>query len=143
MMISMPALTGALGLEPGLREPLAFVSALEEGLSVLALDHLAEVIAPNDETFKYLIVPRPTLMRRRKGPSRRLSTEESGRLTRVAKIWAFAFQVWGSEAEARDFLGRPHPLLDGRKPIDLALASDFGGDIVENVLGGLHYGIAA
>ena len=87
------------------------MSAIENGLSVAALDCLADAIPPNDETFQSLIVPRPTLMRRRKDSAYRLTSEESGRLTRLAKVWAFAVEVWGSESEARDVLHRPHPML--------------------------------
>lgn len=140
MMMSVTAVRKVLGLGAAVLDPLDMVSAIEKGLSVAALDRVAEAISPHDEAFKYRIVPRPTLSRRRKDPSHRLTTEESGRLARLAKVWAFALDVWGDEAEARDFLGRAHPLLDGRKPIELILANDFGAGVVENVLGGLKYG---
>ena len=140
--MSVSAMTEVLGLGAAGLESLALVSAIEKGLPVSALDRLSEAISPDDETFKYRIVPRPTLTRRRKDPSHRLTTEESGRLARLAKVWAFAVEVWGEEAQARSFLSRSHPMLDGRKPLELVLANDFGADVVENILGGLKYGIA-
>lgn len=138
----LSSVTEVLGLGATELPPLAFVSAIEEGLSVAALDRLAEAVSPEDESFKYRLVPRPTLTRRRKDPSHRLTAEESSRLARVAKVWAFAVEVWGGAAEARAFLSRPHPLLEGRKPIEVVLANDFGAALVQEVLGGLEFGIA-
>jgi hypothetical protein len=42
-----------------------------------------------------------------------------------------------------DFLFRPHPLLEGRRPLDVVLASEFGRPIVEGILGRLKFGSAA
>ena len=75
--------------------------------------------------------------------SRRLSTEEGTRLARVARVWALAVDVWGSEEEARAFLFRDHPMLGDRRPIDLVIQSEFGAEMVTETLGGLKYGSAA
>ena len=117
------------------------ISKLERGLSVAALDRLASALAPEDRAFKYRIVPRPTYVRRKK--DRRLSFEESARLARLARIWAFAKEVWGSEEEARAFMFRRHPLLEDQRPIDVVIKSEIGARLVEEVLGGLAYGSAA
>jgi putative toxin-antitoxin system antitoxin component (TIGR02293 family) len=53
-----------------------------------------------------------------------------------------ALDVWHSEEEARRFLARPHPLLCNRIPRELAIESRIGSRAVENVLGGLKYGVA-
>lgn len=76
-------------------------------------------------------------------PASALGPEASGRLARVAGLWAMAMAVWGGEEEARAFLFRPHPLLEGRPPVDVVLGSDLGARLVENVLGRLRYGSAA
>ena len=142
--------------------PLAFLSAVEAGLPVAALDALVRAVAPDDSQFRYRLVPKATLTRRARvsgvqggfqerqapfaAPSRataRLTPEESGRVGRLQRVWDAALDVWGTPDTARAFLFRPHPLLEGRKPMDVVLASEFGGPVVEHILGALKYGSAA
>jgi putative toxin-antitoxin system antitoxin component (TIGR02293 family) len=116
------------------------ISMIEGGLPLAALDRLSHLLAPADNAFKYRIVPKASLARRKHG--KRLSADESGRLARLARIWSFAREVWGGEDEARDFLFRPHPLLEDRPPIELALASEMGAQLVTDIIGRLQYGSA-
>jgi putative toxin-antitoxin system antitoxin component (TIGR02293 family) len=116
------------------------ISMIEGGLPLAALDRLSHLLAPTDNAFKYRIVPKASLARRKHG--KRLSADESGRLARLARIWSFAREVWGGEDEARDFLFRPHPLLEDRPPIELALASEMGAQLVTDIIGRLQYGSA-
>lgn len=85
-----------------------------------------------------LIVPRTTMLRREQ--SGVLSPAESERLERVARITALAEQVLESQDEAQQFLTSPHPLFDGRAPLDLA-ATDLGARRVEDVLWRLEYSL--
>lgn len=121
--------------------PLRMVSILEEGLPVKSLERVSGLIAPSDTAFKHRIVPRATLGRRKQGE--RLTTEESSRVERVARVWALAVEVWKSEENARAFLWREHPLLDLRRPIDVVMANDLGAKLVEDILGRLRHGTAA
>ena len=141
-MASYNEMASALGVKMA-PEASAFelIRQIERGLSVSALDRLSGALAPRDRSFKYRIVPRPTYVRRKK--DRRLSFEESARLARLARIWAFAKDVWGSEEEARAFMVRRHPLLEDQRPIDVVIKSEIGARLVEEVLGGLAYGSAA
>lgn len=122
--------------------PSDLIAQIEGGLPVAALDRLCAALAPDAPSFKYRIVARATLDRRRKQQGGRLSAEESGRLARVAKVWAFARHVWKSDEEARIFLFGPHMLLRMRPAIDVALGSDVGAERVMSILGGLLYGTA-
>jgi Antitoxin Xre/MbcA/ParS C-terminal toxin-binding domain len=36
-------------------------------------------------------------------------------------VFATAQYVWDSEDDAREFLNSPHPLLDGRTPLDVSM----------------------
>ncbi|MGZ8370601.1 MAG: antitoxin Xre/MbcA/ParS toxin-binding domain-containing protein, partial [Caulobacteraceae bacterium] len=45
--------------------------------------------------------------------------------------------------EARDFLFRPHPMLEDQAPMIVVLDSALGADLVCDILGGLRYGSAA
>lgn len=123
--------------------PLRLIAVLEQGLPTGTLDRVSRAVAPADARFKHRIVARATLARRRTREGDRLSAEESGRLARVAGLWAMAMDVWGGEEEARAFLFRAHPLLEGRPPIDVVLGSDLGARLVEDILGRLRHGSAA
>jgi len=130
-----------LGVEDSGGDPLLrLVDAIVEGLPVSALDDVARAVAPDDAGFKFRISPRATLERRRR--SGRLSSEESDRLARVAAVWSMAWKVFGAPETARRFLGTPHAMLDGRSPLDVALAAGAGADAVINILGRAAYGAA-
>ena len=85
-----------------------------------------------------LVVPRTTMLRREQ--SGVLSTEESERLERIARVTTLAEEVLESREEAQAFMMEPHPLLDGQAPIELA-ATDLGARRVESVLWRMEYGL--
>lgn len=120
--------------------PLTLAYSIENGLPVAALDRLAERVAPDDARFKYRLVPKATLERRRKSPSKRLTSEEGDRLARLAKVFSFALDIYKSPDKAREFLNRPHQMLDRKPPLDVALATSPGADLVINLLGRAAYG---
>lgn len=113
---------------------------VENGLPLTALDRVVRFVAPGEAGFIATIVPKATLSRRRVSNHPTLSSEESNKLARLAKVWTMAMRVWGDETDAREFLRRPHPMLDGRAPREVALASDPGTDAVVNVIGRGAYG---
>jgi putative toxin-antitoxin system antitoxin component (TIGR02293 family) len=134
-----------LGITTGQRNPttMNMIDQIEKGLPVKALYRISSYVAPDDVNFKFQIVSRATLARRKKQPGARLTIDESDRLARLAKVWAFARDVWGNAESARAFLFRPHPILTDRRPIDVILGTDLGARLVEEILGRLKYGSAA
>ncbi len=129
-----------LGIAPeDAGSPLALAHSIEDGLSVGAVDRLAKVVAPDDSELKFRIVPKATLSRRRKN-RQKLTNEEGNRLARLAKVYSMAVMVYQDERKVRDFLMRPHMMLDNESPIDLALATGPGADAVVNLLGRAAYG---
>ncbi len=114
---------------------------LEAGLPTRVVMSFSHRVAPDDRVFQYRFVPKPTLARRVK--SKRLSSEESSKVVRVARVWALAVEAWGSDERAREFLNRPHPMLDGAIPMDTVFATEVGAREVEDILGRLQYGTAA
>lgn len=118
---------------------LALAYSIEAGLPVSALDHLAEVVAPEDTRFKFRLIPKATLERRRRS-TKRLTTEEGDRLARIAKVYTIALDIYHDPAKVRDFLRRPHMMLDNKAPLDVALATGPGADAVINLLGRAAYG---
>ncbi len=135
------AVLGLSANSPEAHSPVALIVQIEHGLPLKALHKVAHLLAPDDAQFKYRLVPKATLERRK--TTNKLSPEEGARLARLAKVWSAARDVWGSDDEARDFLFRPHPMAEDNRPIDLAIRSEFGAELVVDILGGLKYGTAA
>jgi putative toxin-antitoxin system antitoxin component (TIGR02293 family) len=123
------------------RSPMTLIGRIEHGLPVKALDKVAHLLAPDDAQFKYRLVPKATLERRR--TAKKLSPEEGARLARLARVWAASREVWGGDDEARDFLFRPHAMAEDKRPVDLVIQSEFGAELILDILGGLKYGTAA
>lgn len=143
-MLAFSTVADVLGLpvkEIAARSPLGLMSRIESGLPLGTLEHVARLVAPDDTQFKYRLVPKATY-ERRKG-THRLSAEEGTRLARLARAWAFALEVWQDADEARDFLSRPHAMLEDRRPIDVVIQSEIGAELVLDILGRLKYGTAA
>lgn len=147
MSVSADPISQVLGIRAS--DPFTLMSAVEKGLPLTALDRVVHSVAPADNRFAFRIVTRATLARRRKALASakdkeegRLSAEEGTRLARLAGVWAMAIEVWGSEEEARLFMFNEHPLLRGRRPVDVVLESEFGRPVVEGILGRLQYGSA-
>lgn len=129
-----------LGVKPKNTETtLTLAYSIEKGLPVSALEKFAGRVSPQDaRRFTYRVVPKPTLERRRRD-KQHLTTEESDRLARVAKVFAFGLEVFRDEAKVRSFLERPHPMLDDKAPLELALATSPGADAVINLIGRAAY----
>jgi putative toxin-antitoxin system antitoxin component (TIGR02293 family) len=143
-MFAASNVAGVLGLPAKALEagsPFTLISRIEDGLPVKAVERVAHLLAPHDPQFKYRLVPKATLERRK--ATKKLSPEEGARLARLAKVWSAARDVWGSDDEARDFLFRPHSMAEDKRPIDLVIQSEFGAELIVDILGRLKYGTAA
>ena len=81
----------------------------------------------------YRIIPEATYKRRRT----HLTADESGRAERLARVFATAEYVWNSEDDARAFLSTPHPMLQGRTPLDVSM-TELGARRVEALLWKLY-----
>jgi len=72
-----------------------------------------------------------------------LSRLEGQKVIRAADTWALAEEVYGDKDTARMFLERPHPLLQNRAPLEVAIETDVGGQMVKEILLQIQYGTAA
>ena len=86
--------------------------------------------------FVYTVVPPATFKRRRS----KLSVEESERTERLARVVAQAEAVWADRDQSRAFLNRPHPLLGGATPLDVA-RTELGARRVERLLSDVQHGL--
>ncbi len=109
--------------------------AVAAGLPRAALDALmAHVAGPAEGTrLKYRIVPKATYLRHD-----HLNAAHSQRTERLARVFALAATIWREGDEARRFMNAPHPELDNRTPLEVAM-TEIGARQVEEVLErGLH-----
>jgi putative toxin-antitoxin system antitoxin component (TIGR02293 family) len=114
---------------------------VEQGLPRRALRHLAREIVEDPEraaALEHRIVPRTTLARR--GEDGLLTPEESEKTERLARLYVQAARALGDPADAREFLARPHPELEGRAPLEAGL-TDLGARRVEAILNGIEHGL--
>lgn len=136
-----------LGIGKGWTSPIQYLNAIAQGFPVATLDRISNLVAPDDATFKYRIVPKSSLQRLINQPgggkAKHLTTAYSEQVARVAQVWGAAIQVWGDAEEARRFIKEPHAMLEGRTPLEVALTADYGVKLVEDILGRLKYGSAA
>lgn len=116
------------------------IAAVRHGFPVRTIEHVIEsgrmTLAEIDE----LVLPRKTLSHRRKIGT--LTTEQSDRLMRAARVIAEAEVTFGSQDKAGAWLRRPTTALDGEKPLAL-LDTGEGAAQVEALLGRIAHGIAA
>lgn len=118
---------------------------LLHGLPASALDHLVGklvFIGKTESLEKAVGMSLRTWQRRKDAPSKPLSQEQSGRTWKFAEILSKATDVFGSQAEAEQWLERPAIGLDQRRPIDL-LGTPAGVELVEDHLERLEYGVYA
>jgi len=112
----------------------------EAGLPVAAADALSLTTLSKDELFR-LVLPRRTYAHR-KAQSRPLSSEETERALRVARIAALSEETFGDRDVADRWLRRPTRALGGRAPLDLVVTEP-GGELVEDLLMRIAHGMAA
>jgi putative toxin-antitoxin system antitoxin component (TIGR02293 family) len=104
--------------------------AVAAGLPRAALDALVRHVAGPAEGIhlRYRIVPKATYQR-----SAQLNPAHSQRAERLARVFATAESIWQDDAEARRFMNTPHPELNGRTPIEVAM-TEVGARQVEEVI---------
>jgi putative toxin-antitoxin system antitoxin component (TIGR02293 family) len=138
-LVSPAKIASVMALTPLPRSLGGLDDRVRGGLPVSALLTVVEHIARTPEERRNLlvcIVPEANFQRRREW----LSPNESEKTGRLASIFAMCAYVWDSEADAREFLATPHPLLDGRTPLAVSM-TELGARRVEELLGKLFFGI--
>src|SRR5437660_9467922 len=114
--------------------------AVEKGLPKQALSRTAKrVFVERGAARKFLVgvVPEATFKRRV-----RLTVPESERTERLARVIAAGEYVWDDREQAHRWLNTPHPELDNRSPLHIAL-TDLGARRVEIPLDSIFHGLPA
>jgi len=113
---------------------------VERGLRVRALDTLLRHGITQADLFRS-VIPRRTLAHRR-SRSEPLSSDESARAVRLARLTALAERVFGDPEKAQRWLRKPQDRLEGQAPID-ALGNEVWARVVEDTLQQIDHGIFA
>lgn len=135
--VSLMGGTKALGKAP--KNSLDWICLIRKGFPTLALDAFGRnVNATNAELAQMLgISVRALAGRRRK---KILSSYESERLFRVARVIARSEDVFDNLANGFAWLKDPNISLGQVTPVSL-LDTEIGSELVTNVLGRIEYGI--
>jgi len=143
-MLPVPVsdISRVMGLKKGVGDVEHLMQAIEHGLpkqtlsTVLAFFSGREALSRNDLLGK--VVSLATFKRRKL-----LKPEEGEKVARLARLIAYARFVWDRDDEAvREFFVSPHPLLERRRPLDLAF-SELGAMKVERILTSILHGLPA
>ncbi|MBA3649946.1 MAG: DUF2384 domain-containing protein [Chthoniobacterales bacterium] len=119
--------------------PAKVIRVVQEGLDFAELESLREQLdLPLDRLAGQLGLARATLHRRK--ASGRLTSDESDKVLRFARLLGQAVQLFGSLEDARRWLKAPQRGLGGAVPLDYA-QTETGAREVENLLGRIDYGV--
>lgn len=122
------------------RKPEDLATSIRAGFPTTVITVLSERLTlPKADVAKRLGIPQRTLTRRM-SQSDRLTTSESDRVARMARIIALATDILGDKDKASSWLRSPNRALGGRVPID-ELSTDPGYRQVEEVLYAIAYGM--
>lgn len=115
------------------------VTLVRRGLPFATLDEVASAAGVGRLAMARVIgLPPTTLARRRESGT--LTTEESDRLVRVARLVGMTWEMMrGDGNAARRWLKEGHDLIDGESPLERA-STEAGGREVEQLIGRLRYG---
>ena len=105
---------------------------IERGLPLTALDEFSSYSGIPMKELLTAVIPQRTLKHRRQR-SEPLSTEESDRLARVARIYELAVQVYRDREDSKEFLIRPKRRFDERTPMEM-MRTERGGEAVREML---------
>jgi putative toxin-antitoxin system antitoxin component (TIGR02293 family) len=125
-------------------DDIGLVDAVRRGLPAKTAEAVAQKIDPEGKYLKPTdIIPKSTLHRRQKS-QQPLSKDESERIFALSKVLAEALRIYGGDTErCAHFLVRKHPMLANRAPLDLAVESIAGAELVLKLLAKADAGIAA
>ena len=118
--------------------PIEQIETIRKGIATHAFDQLAAALGVGKEALAAKLNIKAQTLRKRK--SRVLSPSEAEKSLRVARVFALATEVLGSEQRSREWLNDEIPALSGKRPLDL-LDTDLGAAQVTNLLQAIKWGV--
>jgi len=133
-------LGGRKVLRRAVRKPDDLAQLIRKGLPAGSVTALARKLhLGNSVLSRKLGIPQRTLTRRLSEGSL-LTSAESDRTVRMARVYANAVEMIGDEEKAIEWLRTPNRALGGERPLD-QLDTDMGARMVEDILGRIAYGV--
>lgn len=133
-------LGGPKALGRSIKKPNDLAQLVREGLPAISVTALAQrLYLGTNAVSRILGIPQRTLTRRLSEGSL-LTSAESDRTVRLARVYANAVEMLGEREKAVEWLGTANRALGGEKPLDL-LDTDTGSRMVEDILGRIAYGV--
>ncbi|MFN0303493.1 MAG: antitoxin Xre-like helix-turn-helix domain-containing protein [Burkholderiales bacterium] len=121
--------------------PGEWIELVRRGLPAAAVDSIAKAVGLSQaELCRLLAISDRTLIRRKK--EGRLSSDESAKVLRVARIVHRAIAVFENRAKALEWLKSPNRALGSASPLSL-LDTDLGAEAVFDTLGRIEHGVFA
>ena len=134
------ALGGRKVLGRPIRKPADLAKLVRNGLPASSVATLAQKLHLGHSVLsRKLGIPQRTLTRRLSQGSL-LTSAESDRTVRMARVYANAVEMIGDQEKAIEWLRTPNRALGGERPLD-QLDTDIGGRMVEDILGRIAYGV--
>ena len=120
---------------------LDWIEVIRQGIPAVAVEALTKAIrVPQSELARALGIPERTLARRKREGI--LTSEESGKLLRLARVVGRANEVFEDLDTALHWLKSPNSALSGATPLGL-LDTDVGAESVLDTLGRIEHGVFA
>jgi putative toxin-antitoxin system antitoxin component (TIGR02293 family) len=131
-----------LGLKKPVRSSLDLMPVIRKGLPAASLEAVSRRMDQSAiATIESLGLAKRTIARRLHDRET-LTSEESERVVRLARVLAEATKVLGSVVKARSWLRRPNRALGGESPVHM-LDTDIGTNAVLEELGRIEHGVFA
>lgn len=116
---------------------------IRAGLDAGTVSELVDLLGiPRREDLGHALNANPTSLWRWARDNKPLPAATVEQILRSMQLHLVAADVFGSAESARQWLQKPHPMLDGMSPSDFA-DNEFGAQKVTGMLAGLKYGGAA
>jgi len=115
------------------------VEVIRAGLPARAFVGVADVLYLTVDELAGKLGVSPRTIRDQRKKLARLSSENTEKLVRIARIQHQARKIFSTNEAVSGWLRSPAPALEGSLPIDL-LDTDLGAREVEAVLNGIAYG---
>ena len=131
-----------LGIKTPLTESFGLMGVIRKGLPTKSLDKLAKQLELSSSAIVVELGLAKRTYARKVEKQELLSTEQTERVVRLARVFAYAKQVFGAEEKARRWMLKKNRALGGEVPLRL-LDTDIGGNAVVDELGRIDYGVFA
>lgn len=141
ILTAVSMLGGNQVLQDKPRTALDWVAVIRQGIPAASIDSIAKTIrVTKTELSVALGIPERTLARRKKEGL--LTSDESAKLIRLARVVERAEEVFEDMPATIDWLKSPNAALAGETPLSL-LDTDIGAESVLDTLGRIAHGVFA